>query len=89
MAEESPNQVEPSQESLNQKKMALAGSEYAPIIIELMKDCITQGPLINKDSQFETTINAITLDVQGDMLRNMVDLLEAIRAGSLHIDEKT
>ena len=76
-----------SEQSLNQKKMALAGSEHAPIIIELMKDCMVQKPLLGK-TEWETIVNALTLDAQGTMLREMVDHLEAIRKGSLHTPEK-
>ncbi|MCK5020315.1 MAG: hypothetical protein KAS32_24970 [Candidatus Peribacteraceae bacterium] len=72
-----------NEQSLNQKKMALAASEHAPVIIELMKDCMAHNPLVAK-TEWGTIVNAVTLDVQGTMLRTMVDLLEKIRAGSLH-----
>ena len=61
----------------------LAQSEHAPIIIELMKDCMIQGEII-AGTEWQTIVNAITLDVQGTMLRNMVDYLEKIRQGVLH-----
>ena len=69
--------------SLKQKKIALAQSEHAPTIIELMKDCMSQTPIVAK-TEWETIVNAITLEVQGTMLRAMVDHLENIRKGSLH-----
>ena len=75
-----------NEQSLNQKKMALAASEHAPVIVELMKDCMSQNPLIAK-TEWETIVNAVTLEVQGTMLRSMVDLLEKIREGSLHNEE--
>ena len=34
--------------------------------------------------QFKTLVNAITLDVQSTLLRDMVDYLERIRKGELH-----
>jgi hypothetical protein len=71
------------EESLIQKKIALAGSEHSPIIIELMKDCIEQGPLVGK-TEFETLVNAITLEVQGNMLVNMTNRIEAIRKGKIY-----
>ena len=70
-------------QSLNQKKMTLAASEHAPVIIELMKDCMSTAPIIGK-TQWDTIVNAVTLEVQGTMLRSMVDLLEEIRKGKLH-----
>lgn len=69
--------------SLKQRKIALAQSEHASTIIELMKDCTSQTPIIAK-TEWETIVNAITLEVQGTMLRTMVDHLENIRKGSLH-----
>jgi len=72
-----------SEQTMKQKKIALAQSEFAPVVIELMKDCITQSPLVG-DNEFKTLVNAITFDVQSTMLRSMVDLLEDIRQGGLH-----
>lgn len=63
--------------------MALAASEHAPVIIELMKDCMTQNPIVD-ETEWKTIVNAITLETQGTMLRTMVDHLEGIRNGSLH-----
>ena len=68
-----------TEKSLKQKKISLAQSDHAPIIIELMKDCMAQVPIVS-DSQWKTTVNAITLETQGTMLRTMVDYLEKIRA---------
>ena len=75
--------MEENEQSLVQKKMALAASEHAPVIIELMKDCMSNTPIVAK-TEWETIVNAVTLEVQGTMLRAMVDHLEAIRKGSLH-----
>jgi len=73
-----------NEQSLKQRKIALAQSEHASTIIELMKDCMSQVPLVDDKSQWKTIVNTITLDTQGTMLRTMVDLLDAIRKGSLH-----
>jgi len=69
-------------QSMIQKKIALAQSEHAPIIIELLKDCITQSPLIG-DNEFKTLVNAITFDVQSELIIKMVERLEFIRSGGL------
>ena len=76
-------ETEKVDDNLKQKKIALAASENAPVVIELMKDCMTQQPIIGK-TQWETIVNALTLEIQGTMLRSMVDHLESIRRGSLH-----
>lgn len=70
-------------QSLKQRKIALATSEHAPIIIELLKDCMPQPAIIAK-TEWETIVNAITLDVHGTILRRMIDYMEEIRHGSLH-----
>lgn len=72
-----------NEQTLKQKKIALAQSEHAGTIIELMKDCTSKTPLI-ADTEFKTLLNAITLEVESNMIRNMVDYLESIRAGALH-----
>ncbi len=48
-----------------------------------MKDCMAQTPIVAK-TEWETIVNAVTLEVQGTMLRSMVDLLEEIRKGGAH-----
>lgn len=73
-----------NEQNLKQRKIALAQSEHASTIIELMKDCMAQTPLVDDKSQWKTIVNTITLDANSTMLRMMVDLLEAIRNGSLH-----
>ena len=75
--------MEESEQSLLQKKIALAQSEHAPIIIELMKDIISKIPLVDEKSEWKTIVNTITLDTQSNMLRSMVDYLEDIRRGGL------
>ena len=69
-------------QNLTQKKILLATSEHAPVIIELMKDCMAQVPIV-ADTEWKTIVNAITLEVQSTMLREMVDYLENIRKGGL------
>ena len=78
---------EETNQTLIQKKIALAQSEHASTIIELMKDCMEQNPIVS-DTEWKTIVNAVTLETQGTMLRSMVDLLEKIRAGQLHEDKQ-
>lgn len=73
-------------QNLKQKKIILATSEHAPIVIELMKDCMTKTPIV-ADTEWKTIVNAITLETQGTMLRTMVDYLERIRQGALHDEQ--
>jgi len=71
-------------QSLVQRKIALAQSEHASTVIELMKDIMSKIPLVDDKSEWKTICNTITLDTQSTMLRSMVDYLEEIRKGSLH-----
>jgi hypothetical protein len=68
------------EQTMLQKKIALAQSDNAPIVIELMKDCIPQIPLVG-DTEYKTLVNAITFDVQSTMIKTMVDILEDLRQG--------
>lgn len=77
------DELELSEQSMKQKKIILAQSVHAPIVIELLKDCMTRTALVG-DSEFETLKNAIRFDVQSDILTKMVDLLENIRQGGMH-----
>jgi len=72
-----------NEQSMNQRKITLATSEHSAVIIELLKDCMSQTPIV-VDTEWKTIVNAITLEVQSTILRNMVDHLEGIRRGSLH-----
>lgn len=71
------------EQSLKQKKIALAQSEHASTIVELIRDCIPRTPIIAND-EFHTLVNAITLDVTSTLLRDVVDYIEAIKNGKLH-----
>jgi len=75
--------AEETNQTLIQKKIALAQSEHASVIIELMKDCMEQVPLVDRTSQWNTSVNAVILEANSDMLRKMVDYLEEIRKGKL------
>ena len=71
-------------QTAKQKKIALAQSEHAPVIIELMKDCATKTDLIDEKSEWQTIVNTIRMDAEASMMRRMADYLEGIRAGKLY-----
>jgi hypothetical protein len=70
------------EQSLKQRKISLATSEHSSTIVELIKDCIQQTPLVGK-TEWETIVAAITLDVQSTMLRDVVDYIDRIKKGAL------
>lgn len=71
------------EETLKQQKIALAQSEYSSIVVELMRDCTSKNPII-ADTEFKTLVNAITLEVEANMMMRVVNYIEDIRKGSLH-----
>lgn len=72
-----------NEQSLKQRKIALAQSEHAAIVVELLRDCVTKTPLI-ADTEWKTIVNTITLEAESNMMRNVVDLIEKIKSGGLH-----
>lgn len=72
-----------NEQSLKQKKIALAQSEHAYIILELVRDCIPNTPILAA-TEFQTLVNAITLDAYSTLLRDLADHIEGIRKGKLH-----
>lgn len=73
-----------NEQSLLQRKIALAQSEHASVVIEMMRDIVTKTNNIIGDTEYKTLLNAITLEVEANMLRRMADYLEEIRKGILH-----
>ncbi len=69
-------------QSLVQKKIALAQSENALVIIELIKDVAQKLPLIGA-TEFETLKNAIIIDTTSTLMTDMVDYLDRIKKGEL------
>lgn len=69
-------------QSLIQKKIALAQSEHASVIIELIRDVAQKVPLIGKD-EWETAKNAVIIDTTSTLMTEMVDYLDRIRRGEL------
>lgn len=71
-------------QTLKQQKIALAQSEHHSVIVDLMKDCATPIVDIIGKNEFETLVNAITLEVEGKMMVRMADYIIKIRQGALH-----
>lgn len=76
--------MDQNEQSLKQRKIALAQSEHAGAIVDLIKDCTTPIVDIIGKNEFETLVNAITLEVEGKMMVRLVDYIKRIREGALH-----
>lgn len=71
------------EETLKQRKISLAQSEHASTVVELMRDCTSKNAII-ADTEFKTLVNAITLEVEANLMRSVVDYIDKIRKGELH-----
>ena len=78
--------MDDNNQTLKQRKIALCQSEHAETIIELIRDCIPQTPLL-ADTEFQTVVNAVTLDAISTLMREVVDHIDGIRKGKLHEEQ--
>lgn len=75
------------EETLKQKKIALAQSEHASVIIEIIKDCLPQTPLV-AGTEWQTIVNAVTLEAHSTLMLQVTDYINQIRQGILHEENK-
>lgn len=71
-------------QSRKQKIITLATSEQAPVVIELLKDCRTELTSVMADTEFKTLVNALTLEIEAQLIGRVVVYLDNVRNGSLH-----
>lgn len=69
-------------QSVNQKKIAFAQSEHVEAAFAILKGCIHTGALMGK-SEYETIVNAATMDAQSNMLLKFADTIDFIKRGGL------
>lgn len=74
--------MNPEEQSLNQKKITFAQSAHIEAVIALLKDCGGVQKLIG-DSEFETVVNAATLDAQQNMITKFINQIDFIKQGGL------
>lgn len=67
-----------------QKLIALVQSEYGPTVLLLVKSCFVNVPLIG-DTEFKTLVNAVTIETQQQLLINLINYMEDIKQGKLHV----
>lgn len=64
-----------------QKMISFATSEHAPGAIELLKKCRTQLTTIMSDSEFQTLVNALTLEIEANLIQRLVIAIDKVRNG--------
>lgn len=74
----------PEDQSVKQKKIAFAqASEMVEAAIIILKESTTQQALVG-DTEFETVVNAVTLDAQSSLIIKFLEAIDSIKNGSLH-----
>lgn len=64
------------------QRMMIVSAQYPDVVLELLKSVIPKRSLVG-DSEYATVVNAVTFDVQSDIITNVGELMENIRNGSL------
>lgn len=76
--------MDPLQEqSLKQKKIAFAQSEHLEAVIALLRECGAVQKLMG-DNEFETIVNAATLDANSNMVTKFINTIDFIKKGGLN-----
>lgn len=69
-------------QTLNQKKILFANSGHLEAVLILLRECATKDKLVG-DTEYETVVNAVTLDAQSDLIMNFINAIDSIKSGSL------
>lgn len=77
------DEIELENQSMIQKKMAFAGSDHLATVIQLLTESAGIENLVG-DTEYETLVNAITLDAQQNMIKSFIASIDRIKSGGLH-----
>lgn len=69
-------------QSVIQKKIAFAQSEHVETVLLILKEISRQEKLVG-DSEYETIVNAVTMDAQGEMIIRLINTIDFIKKGGL------
>jgi len=76
------------EQSVKQKIIVFATSENVQGAVELMKKCRTQLTTVIAKDEFNTLVNALTLEIEANMIQRLVVTVERIRTeGQQILDE--
>ena len=70
-----------------QKMIVFATSEQVPGAIELLKKCRTQLTTVLDKDEFTTLVNALTLEVEANLIQRLIVAIDKIRNGEPISDE--
>ena len=74
-------------QTLRQKMITFATSEQAPGAIELLKKCRTQLTTIMADTEYGTLVNALTLEIEANLIQRLVVVIDKVRSGETTLDD--
>ena len=69
--------------TLKQKLIALAQSEHASSVVELIRLCRPEIPLV-AGTEWQTIVNTITIDTHGTVMLGVADLIDRVRKGEIN-----
>jgi hypothetical protein len=75
------------EESVRQKMISFATSEFAPGAIELLKKCRTQLSTVMADTEFQTLVNALTLEIEANLIQRLVISIDKVRHGETTLND--
>lgn len=70
-----------TEQTLDQKVILFANSEHYQGAVELLKRSLTQVISIIGENEFDTLVNALTLELETGLVRRFVVEIDAIRTG--------
>jgi hypothetical protein len=68
-------------QTAKQKMVVFATSEHYAGAVELLKTCRTQLTSVLGDTEFKTLVNALTLELESNLIQRFVIAVEKIRTG--------
>lgn len=72
----------PEEQTMLQRKALFANNVDLPILIQLLKECSHQGPLVG-ETEYETVVNAVRLDATSDIINKLIQEIDTIKRGGL------
>ncbi len=70
-----------TEQTLQQKVVTFATSEHYPGAVELLKRARTQLQTIIAEDEYHTLLNALTLELETNLIQRFVVMVDEIRTG--------
>lgn len=69
-------------QTMVQKKIAFAQSGHLDAVLAIFNECTHKGKLVG-DTEYDTLVNAITMDAQAQLLIDFIASVDSIKQGGL------